>query len=67
MKTVEEKLHALAPEFLNEVRSLTPEQVNARIVVLAKNADEVEESRDADETLENAKVFSSLYLGILQR
>lgn len=54
-KTVQEKVQAEYPEFVESVLGLSVEQLEKRLSDYAKNRDEVEESKKADEELETAK------------
>lgn len=59
MKTVEEKLFDLAPEFVREVRTLQPSDIDGRLATLAKNAEEVEQAMEADDKLNLARAQAS--------
>jgi hypothetical protein len=50
-----EKVQKELPEFVSEVASLSVEQLDARLAQLAKDADAVEQAKEADEALEQAR------------
>lgn len=58
-KTVQEKVQAEFPEFVESVMGLSVEQLEKRLSDYAKHRDEVEESKKADEELETAKAVVS--------
>lgn len=54
-----EKVQKEMPEFVGEVNSLSPEQLDARLAQLAKDMESVHESQEADEELEQARERAS--------
>lgn len=54
-KTIQEKVQGEYPEFVESIMGLSVEQLEKRLSDYAKNRDEVEESKKADEELEAAK------------
>lgn len=54
-KTIQEKVEAEFPEFVESIMGLSVEELNARITQYTKNLDESEEHRKANETLRNLK------------
>lgn len=55
MKSVEQRLADINPEFMREVQQLSPEQLDRRLSQLAKDAEAVQQAQEADETLQQAK------------
>lgn len=52
---VQQKAQKEMPEFTAEVDSLSVDQLNARLAQLAKDSDEVENTKEACEALEEAR------------
>lgn len=53
--SLEEKLQKENPEFVAEVQGLDVATLNGRLSELAKGAEDVEDAKDADEELEQAR------------
>lgn len=58
-KSVVETVQKEFPEFAAEVESLQTEDLNARIARLAKDNQEVQDAKEADEGLEIAKAVTA--------
>jgi len=58
-KTLADIIREEYPEFFDEVQALSVEELNTRLATLAKNAEEVEESKENDEELRAAKATAS--------
>lgn len=58
-KTVQEKVQAEYPEFVDSVMGLAVDALEKRLSDYAKHRDEVEESKKADGDLEQAKAVVS--------
>lgn len=58
-KTIQEKVQAEFPEFVESVNGLSVEQLEKRLSDYAKHRDDVEESKKADAGLESAKAMVS--------
>jgi uncharacterized small protein (DUF1192 family) len=56
-KTLEEKIQKDNPEFAAEVAGLSVDELNKRLALLAKDAEAVSESKEADEELENTRAL----------
>jgi len=53
--SVEAKIKKEYPQFVEEIASLSVDQLNSRLAELAKQTDEVEQAKDDDEELDSAK------------
>ncbi len=58
-KSVAEKITKELPDFVNEVVGLSVEDLNSRVLGLAKGIQGIEDSKEEDEELESAKALVS--------
>jgi hypothetical protein len=58
-KSVQEKVQQEYPEFVTEVVGLSEDQLNGRLATLAKNLEESENAKEADEELADAQILAS--------
>jgi len=58
-KSVQEKIREENPEFVEACKSLTLAELDNRLAGLAKDAESVDEARESDEKLANAKEEAS--------
>ncbi len=54
-KSVEQKVKEELPEFAQEVETLSTAQINTRLSTLAKDAEAVQDAKEEDEELDDAK------------
>lgn len=54
-KSVTEQVQENYPEFADEVNTLSTEQMNDRLATFAKHREEVQDTKDADEGLQEAR------------
>lgn len=54
-KSIEEKIKAAAPDFVVEVIGLSVEELDARILGLAKEIESIQDAKEADEEYQAAR------------
>lgn len=54
-KSIEEKIQKAAPEFVTEVVGLSVEELDARVLKLAKEVEAIQDAKEADEEYQTAK------------
>lgn len=57
-KSVQEKVQGEFPDFATEVAGMTPEELDRRLLSMAKDLEESELAREADEELTEAKAVA---------
>lgn len=58
-KSVKETVQRDMPDFADEVAGKSVEELNDRLAVLAKNQEELQQAKEADEALEQARAAAS--------
>lgn len=58
-KSLSEKVHKEMPEFADAVAGLSVEELDARLAQIAKDIEAVQESKEADEKLEQARAVAA--------
>lgn len=58
-KSVSVQIHKDNPEFADACNSLSVEQLNARLAAIAKDAEAIEDAKESDAGLEEAKALVS--------
>lgn len=56
--SVSEKVQKEMPEFADAVAGLSVEELNARVTQCAKDSEQIQDAKEADEALEDAKELS---------
>jgi len=59
MKSLEQQVKEEMPEFVSEVASASTEQLDARLAQLAKDLEAVNDAKEADEELKEARETAS--------
>lgn len=60
-KSVEEKIRKESPEFVAEVVGLSVDDLNSRVLTLTKELEQIEETRDEDTDLQDARDLVTEY------
>lgn len=62
-KSVEERIKKDSPEFVAEVVALSVDELNARVLTLTKELEQIEETKEEDVELQSARELVAEYSG----